>query len=157
LSDFAAGFFGIPYEGQFNLELMIESPKFNNTGGGYRDAKKGNMSMADGTITAPYDACTNANKAVGSIGSAASDKYTASAFADTVERLKPMMPGFNLTVTDVLAMLDLCAYETVALGYSSFCGVFSEDEWAKYEYSYDLSFYVRRPEQLGFKSFKVLS
>jgi hypothetical protein len=29
--NFAAGFFGIPYEGQFNLELTVESPGFNNT------------------------------------------------------------------------------------------------------------------------------
>jgi hypothetical protein len=29
--NFAAGFFGIPAEDQFNLEVMIESKGFNNT------------------------------------------------------------------------------------------------------------------------------
>lgn len=29
--NFAAGFFGIPYEGQYNQEITIESPGFNNT------------------------------------------------------------------------------------------------------------------------------
>lgn len=31
-------------------------------------------------------------------------------------------------------MQALCAYETVALGYSEFCNLFTEDEWKGYEY-----------------------
>lgn len=38
-------------------------------------------------------------------------------------------------------MLQLCSYETVALGYSSFCGLFSQQDFLNYEYYYDLSFY----------------
>lgn len=35
-------------------------------------------------------------------------------------------------------MLQLCSYETVALGYSRFCGLFSEEDFVNYEYYYDL-------------------
>lgn len=35
-------------------------------------------------------------------------------------------------------MLQLCSYETVALGYSVFCGLFSEEDFVNYEYYYDL-------------------
>lgn len=34
--------------------------------------------------------------------------------------------------------MDVCPYETVALGYSEFCGLFTEKEWKGYEYRWDL-------------------
>lgn len=36
-------------------------------------------------------------------------------------------------------MLQLCSYETDALGYSSFCKLFTAEEFKNYEYYYDLS------------------
>jgi hypothetical protein len=38
-------------------------------------------------------------------------------------------------------MLQLCSYETDALGYSAFCKIFTEEDFENYEYYYDLSFY----------------
>lgn len=38
-------------------------------------------------------------------------------------------------------MLQLCSYETHALGYSTFCTLFSEEDFLAYEYYYDLIFY----------------
>lgn len=35
-------------------------------------------------------------------------------------------------------MLQLCSYETVALGYSAFCGLFSQKDYLNYEYYFDL-------------------
>jgi hypothetical protein len=35
-------------------------------------------------------------------------------------------------------MLQLCSYETSALGYSAFCNLFSEEDFINYEYYYDL-------------------
>ena len=46
--------------------------------------------------------------------------------------------GVNLTATDAIAMLQLCSYETHALGYSAFCNLFSEQDFLNYEYYYDL-------------------
>lgn len=42
---------------------------------------------------------------------------------------------------DVLALQNLCAYETAALGNSAFCSLFTEQEWKDYEYALDLQFY----------------
>lgn len=50
-------------------------------------------------------------------------------------------PGFNLTAVDVLAMQNLCPYETATLGSSSFCSLFTEQEWRDYAYSIDLKYY----------------
>jgi len=46
--------------------------------------------------------------------------------------------GVNFTATDAIAMLQLCSYETQALGYSAFCELFSEEDFLNYEYYYDL-------------------
>jgi len=32
-------------------------------------------------------------------------------------------------------MLQLCSYETVALGYSAFCDLFSQEDFLNYEYA----------------------
>jgi hypothetical protein len=55
-------------------------------------------------------------------------------------RLAKQITGYNWTLTDTYSAQSLCAYETVALGYSAFCGLFTYEEWQGYEYSVDLSF-----------------
>ena len=44
----------------------------------------------------------------------------------TIARLQSQAKGINFTATDAIAMLQLCSYETHALGYSAFCDLFSE-------------------------------
>jgi hypothetical protein len=44
----------------------------------------------------------------------------------TIARLQSQVQGITFTPTDAIAMLQLCSYETVALGYSTFCNLFSE-------------------------------
>ncbi|KAM0449565.1 hypothetical protein ACHAO4_007587 [Trichoderma viride] len=122
--NFAAGFFGVPeYLDQVNIEILVETPGVNNSG-------------------APYEVCTNSNVASrGSIGSTAAAKFAGNAFNNTIARLQSQIFGLNLTATDAIAMLQLCAYETHALGYSAFCNLFTEEDFINYEYYYDLSFY----------------
>jgi len=43
--------------------------------------------------------------------------------------------GLELNVRDVYAMQEMCAFETVALGYSKFCELFTEKEWEGFDYS----------------------
>jgi hypothetical protein len=119
-----AGFFGIPeYSTEANLEIVVEAPGFNNTG-------------------APYYTCTNSNvPSRGQLGNSAQSQYLSSALAPTAQRLGALVTGFNVTTTDVAAMLQLCAYETQALGYSAFCQLFTEEEFQIFEYGFDLSFY----------------
>ena len=99
----------------FTVEIIIENDGSNNTG-------------------APYDVCTNADVVSrGSIGSTAADKFASHAFDGTLSRLQGQIQGVNFTSTDIIAMLQLCSYETDALGYSAFCKLFTEEEFKNYE------------------------
>jgi len=42
---------------------------------------------------------------------------------------------------DVLAMQNLCAYEVTSLGGSSFCSLFTEQEWKDFAYNVDVQYY----------------
>ncbi|WWD01020.1 hypothetical protein V866_007958 [Kwoniella sp. B9012] len=122
--NFAAGMFGVPeYMDQVNIEIMVETSGVNNTG-------------------APYETCTNSNVASrGSIGSTAANAFAKNAFNGTIDRLQGQITGVNFTSTDIIAMLQLCSYETDALGYSAFCKLFTKEDFENYEYYYDISFY----------------
>lgn len=122
--NFAAGFFGVPeYLDQVNIEIIVEAKGVNNSG-------------------APYEICTNSNVASrGSIGSTVASAFANNAFNSTLTRLQSQAYGINLTSSDIISMLQLCSYETHALGYSPFCDLFSEQDFLNYEYYFDLSFY----------------
>ncbi|KAI0734593.1 histidine phosphatase superfamily [Fomitopsis betulina] len=121
---FAAGFYGVPdYQTSYHQEIIIEASGFNNT-------------------LAPWNACPNSNNAVaGDLGGYASGNWSNVYLNDTVSRLQQYVTGINLTTSDLYAMQQMCAYETVALGYSQFCGLFTEQEWRGFDYSIDLSFW----------------
>jgi len=122
--NFAAGFFGVPeFLDQVNIEILVEAVGVNNSG-------------------APYDVCPNSNIASrGSIGSTAAARFAVNAFNATLARLQAQASGINFTSTDAIAMLQLCSYETHAVGSSAFCDLFSEEDFLNYEYYFDLSFY----------------
>ncbi|WVQ78976.1 hypothetical protein IAT38_001068 [Cryptococcus sp. DSM 104549] len=122
--NFAAGFFGVPeFLDQVSIQLVVEAQGLNNSG-------------------APYYACPNNNvPSRGSIGTSAYNDFTQNAYNSTLARLQKQLDGFDLLPTDVEAMLQLCAYETNALGYSSFCKLFTEEDFKNFDYAWDLSFY----------------
>jgi hypothetical protein len=72
--NFAAGFFGVPAEGQYNLEIQVEAAGVNNSG-------------------ASYETCPNSNNARGSLGTYAAGNFTAKAYQSTVSRLQPYLSG----------------------------------------------------------------
>ncbi|KAJ3728872.1 histidine phosphatase superfamily [Lentinula raphanica] len=120
---FAAGFFGVQsYQTSYYQLIEIEQQGFNNT-------------------LAPYDQCPNANNDISGLGSQATSAWNNVYLVDAQKRLAPFLPGFNLTISDLSAMQTLCPYETVALGYSAFCDLFTEEEWKGFAYSIDLSFW----------------
>ncbi|GAA5976153.1 hypothetical protein JCM10908_005400 [Rhodotorula pacifica] len=121
--NFVAGFFGVPeYQDQVNVEITVEANGYNNTG-------------------APYSVCPNANNARGSLGSTAATAFAKPYYDNAAARLNKSLSGaLNLTATDINAMLQLCAYETDALGYSDFCPLFTEAEFQAFEQSFDISF-----------------
>lgn len=115
---FAAGFFGVQqYQSQYHELITIEDDGFNNT-------------------LAPWTNCPNANNAIEDIGYIAAANWTETYLKKTVPRLQKYIKGLELDASDVQAMQDLCAYETVALGYSVFCDLFTEEEWKGYEYAF---------------------
>jgi hypothetical protein len=70
-----------------------------------------------------------------------SDKWADIYLKNAVKRLQPHIKGLTLNISTVSAMQQLCSYETVALGYSAFCDLFTEEEWLSYDYKFDLSFW----------------
>jgi hypothetical protein len=119
---FLAGFFGLDWTKNATLELIIEQNLFNNSLAGYFQ-------------------CNNSNLGVSAGGTNASSTWAAIYLADATKRIQSQITGgLNWTVADTYNAQSLCAYETVALGYSSWCGLFTYAEWQGYEYSVDLSF-----------------
>ncbi|KAJ7469951.1 acid phosphatase [Mycena galericulata] len=123
---FAAGFFGVQqYQSDYEQLIEIEAQGFNST-------------------LAPYDQCPNANNAVSAIAAPLLAQWQAIYLKNAVARFGKEFEsstGMVLNTTWVYAMQQLCAYETVALGYSAFCDLFTEEEWEGYEYSIDLTFW----------------
>ncbi|KAJ3865937.1 phosphoglycerate mutase-like protein [Lentinula novae-zelandiae] len=120
---FAAGFFGVQsYQNSYYQVIEIEQDGFNNT-------------------LAPYDQCPNANNNISSLGGEATKAWNNVYLVDAQRRFAQFLPGFNLTISDVAGMQTLCPYETVALGYSAFCDLFTEDEWKGFAYGIDLDFW----------------
>jgi acid phosphatase len=65
------------------------------------------------------------------------DIYT----APIIQRLNAALPSFNFTATDVVAMQQLCGYETVIRNSSGFCNAFDEVDWLGFEYTNDLMYF----------------
>ena len=121
---FLAGFFGLTWTENATLVLAIEyeTGTWNNTLAGYYD-------------------CPNANDYHNEGGNNATTEWYEKYLADATERLSSCAgPKFNWTAEDSYNAQSLCAYETVALGYSPFCGLFTYEEWEGYEYSVDINF-----------------
>ena len=120
---FLAGFVGIewPTNPLVKLEPIIEEAFFNNSLAGYFQ-------------------CNNSNTGVSSGGSNASIIWENIYLANATRRFNSMSTGFNWTVAQVYAAQGLCPYETVAFGYSAWCGLFTFEEWQGFEYANDIQF-----------------
>ena len=75
-------------------------------------------------------------------GSETSKAFISHYLEDARFRLSKYLPSaFNMTVFDVFAMQSLCAYESTSLAGSSFCSLFTEQEWKDFAYTIDIQFY----------------
>ena len=118
---FLAGFFGLEWTQNATLELIIEQRDFNNSLAGYYK-------------------CPNSNKPASRGGDVAAAQWKATYLKDATARLQSQTEGYEWSAEDCFNAQALCAYETVALGYSSFCKLFTFEEWQGYEYAVDLAF-----------------
>lgn len=114
--NWAAGFFGLEeYPRSYYEQVAIQGKGFNTT-------------------LAPWYTCPNSN-ALHSLGTRYANNWTRIYLEDAVVRLQRYIDGVELTPALVSAMQSLCAYETVALGYSKFCDLFTEEEWKGAQYA----------------------
>ncbi|KAJ7085973.1 phosphoglycerate mutase-like protein [Mycena crocata] len=120
---FAAGFFGVQtYQKSYHQLIEVEAQGFNST-------------------LAPYDMCPNANNNISAFGTAQGLKWANVYLGAAQKRLAPYITGITLSPSILVAMQQTCAYETVALGYSMFCDLFTKEEWIGYSYLNDLLFW----------------
>ncbi|KAH9483581.1 3-phytase A [Psilocybe cubensis] len=121
--NFAVGFFGYPLDGQYQQSITIEEDGFNNT-------------------LSPYKTCPNAKIIHKSERGQWYIKRWANIYLkEAQKRLQKQLHGIDLTIEETYMMQQLCPYETVALGYSKFCELFTEEEWEGFNYALDLQFW----------------
>jgi len=101
---------------------------------------------------APQKTCNNANiNEKGDRGVWYNEHWADIYLQNARKRLAKELKGFDLTIEDVYTMQQLCAYEvsypcvsyrnlihtlqTVAIGYSKFCELFTEEEWEGFDYA----------------------
>ncbi|KAF2662465.1 phosphoglycerate mutase-like protein [Lophiostoma macrostomum CBS 122681] len=118
---FLAGFFGLGWQQNATLERIIESDDYNNTMAGYKMCNHSNWEGA----------------------AEAQRNWTKLYLQDAHHRIASNISGVlgsTWTLEDTYNAQALCAYETVALGFSPWCGVFTFAEWQGFEYSLDILF-----------------
>ncbi|KAF8688406.1 Phosphoglycerate mutase-like protein, partial [Rhizoctonia solani] len=121
--NFALGFFGNPIEKQYQQLIMVRNPGINNT-------------------ISPDLTCPNAHRTGrADRGLWYMKKWTNIYLKDALARFQKDTSGFEWTIEDVFATQYLCPYETVALGYSKFCELFTQEEWEGFHYALDLGFW----------------
>jgi len=103
--------------------ITIEARDFNNT-------------------LAPYMTCPNAgDKSKARRSKLFLEEWTNTYLKEAQDRLQKQIDGYPLTIEDVYTMQQMCAYETVAIGFSKFCGLFTEEEWEGFNYAMDVDFW----------------
>ena len=115
--NFLLGFLGDDWESKANLLQIHEKGGYNNT-------------------LHPSSNCDKKGKDL-------SKNFNNIYLKDPLNRLNSQVDGWNLTIDDVEGMIDMCAYETIALGYSEFCKLFTKHEFESYNYAWDLKHYYK--------------
>ncbi|KAI1570076.1 His-Phos-2 domain containing protein [Pyrenophora tritici-repentis] len=116
---FLAGFFGLGWPQNATLELAIEAPGFNNTLAGYKQCNHSSWHMARGALM----------------------EWVGVYLHDAHQRFRSNLTGdLDWTINDTYNAQALCSYETVSLGFSHWCGLFTYEEWEGYEYALDIAF-----------------
>ncbi|KAJ5758989.1 hypothetical protein N7520_006145 [Penicillium odoratum] len=128
--NFLAGFFGLDWTENANLLPIIEAVGFNNS------------------LIGTYG-CANALEYEESSAMALPmEEWEAIYLKKRTVALQQWAGDYNWTTSDSFNAQMLCSAETVALGWSDFCQLFSYEEWEGFAYYYDLYF----AQMVGFQS-----
>lgn len=115
------GFFGWDACSLVNIAVIPEAPGYNNT-------------------LSPKHTCPGRVEPARAQGSTLSKEWRSIYLREALQRLQADLGGITLTHTDVTNMMQLCAFETLALGFSEFCRLFTYEEWEGFEYDTDIHF-----------------
>ena len=115
------GFFGWDASDKAHLAVLAENEKQNTTLASYYD-------------------CPNSDNTSYAFGNKMSREWEKVYLKDATARLQKDIQGVKLTPYLVYGMMQLCAYETVGMGYSNFCPLFTKQEWEHFEYDTDLQY-----------------
>jgi hypothetical protein len=111
------GFFGIPVEDQYNLEVMIESPSYNCTLSPYAIVSLGGLFPEERYAEPPHQ-CSNDNGKLGAIAGARTQAWENVFLAKAIKRLQPLVGGYSLTTRDVKDFMEVCT-ELCCLAFGS--------------------------------------
>ncbi|RMZ79020.1 hypothetical protein DV737_g3652, partial [Chaetothyriales sp. CBS 132003] len=126
---FAEGFWGPHWEDDGSAELHIIP----------EDAERGGDTLTPGTTCHRYR-----TEAYGhDYGYRQMDIWQKTFGQDIAQRLAPDAEGVILTAPDVYSMMEMCGFELLARGYSSWCSIFSHSDWLRFEYARDLLHFYR--------------
>ncbi|KAK4178174.1 putative 3-phytase A precursor [Triangularia setosa] len=78
------------------------------------------------------------------VGDSAQAIYLSTFGTPIAARINANLPGVNLTNEDIISLMDLCPFTTIASPtgvLSPFCGLFTEEEWMFYDYYESLGKY----------------
>lgn len=112
-------------------------------GDDYADDKvKYNIITEDGSQGAnsltPYAGCKDYNQ---SAFDYKVDEYDQTYLKTILKRFQSENPGLNLTSDDVYQLFSWCAFEINVNGTSPFCNLFTTEEYVKYSYNQDLTYF----------------
>lgn len=66
--------------------------------------------------------------------------WTESYLKERTAHLQRLAGSYNWTTSDTFHAQSLCPFETISVGYSRFCQLFTYEEWKGYEYLMDIEF-----------------
>ncbi|KHJ34543.1 putative repressible acid phosphatase [Erysiphe necator] len=135
--NWALGFFGSTWQKKPNPSLVNATQPFKVLIIPEESKEKWNNTLA------PYISCSNFLKTeIRRMGKILQENYVTGYIGTATERLQKVAPdGLELSNQDVFAMQLLCAYETAYIGNSEFCQIFTEEEWASFDRSWEIMFY----------------
>jgi len=126
---FATGFYGTDWQDTAHLHVIPET------------ADRGANTLTPGDTCTAYS--NRSNPDGHDNGFHKQDEFKDTYLPAIAERLNMQNPGINFTESEVLTMQEICGFEILAKGSSSWCDVFTHDEWLAFEYARDLLHFYR--------------
>ncbi|KAJ5678859.1 hypothetical protein N7462_007103 [Penicillium macrosclerotiorum] len=114
--NFLAGFFGLEWRNHANILATIDP------------ATTGDIS------------CTKEAETMVETVEVPVATWMAKYLKDRTAELRRLTGSYNWTVTDTYHAQALCPYETISVGYSDFCQLFTYEDWVNFAYLMDIEF-----------------